>query len=58
MRTYHIFLLLIIATLTILYGDHVSRFIHYDCVFNALNWSLMNDLNVRPSGPKPDALPD
>ena len=31
---------------------------YYDCVFNVLNWSLMNDLNVRPSGPKPDALPD
>lgn len=58
MRTYYIFLLLIIATLTILYGDHVSHFIHYDGVFNALNWSLMNDLNVHPSGPKPDALPD
>ena len=31
---------------------------HNDCVFNVLNWSLMNDLNVRPPGPKPDALPD
>lgn len=58
MRIHYIFLLSIIATLTILYGDHVLRFIHYDCVFNVLNWSLMNDLNVRPSGPKPDALPD
>nr|DAU04689.1 MAG TPA: hypothetical protein [Caudoviricetes sp.] len=32
MRTYYIFPLSIIATLTILYGDHVLRFIHYDGV--------------------------
>ena len=30
----------------------------YFCFFHLSTWSGRQDLNLRPSGPKPDALPD
>ena len=27
-------------------------------IFGYVSWSVMQDSNLRPSGPKPDALPD